>query len=110
MDVVAPTDVPSDPVDLALRCDGQDRGMGLQQQEKKKQQGGQERDGVGQEDWKDGHLDLILNFDRRKIREALSDAADGETLDLMLLGNLKEEFDGTLLEGSVSVIIRQETP
>jgi hypothetical protein len=110
MDVAAPTDTPSDPIEFALQCGSQDEGMSVQQQEQDKQQGGQESDGVVQKDKRDGHLDLILNFDRRKLREAFSDAADGEVVDLMLLGNLQEQFGGTLLEGSVSVIIRQEAP
>jgi len=47
----------------------------------------------------DGFLDLTLKFKTQEIVAALGSVEDGDVVVLYLTGNLKEEFDGTLIKG-----------
>ncbi|UCE28643.1 MAG: hypothetical protein JSV85_05030 [Candidatus Bathyarchaeota archaeon] len=48
----------------------------------------------------DGYLDLSLKFDRQELKEILGlDAFEGDTIPLILTGNLMEEFGGTPIQG-----------
>jgi hypothetical protein len=57
----------------------------------------------------DGIMDLSLKFDTQEIVAALGDVNDGDEITLHLTGNLKEEFDGTPIEGEdvVRIIKKQ---
>jgi hypothetical protein len=57
------------------------------------------------EEGQDGLLDLTLMFDIQEIVEALGEVNDGDVLALQLVGNLKEEFDGTPIMGEDVIII-----
>lgn len=49
----------------------------------------------------DGYLDLTLKFSRQEVTDTLDLGGElGSTIPLLLTGNLKEEFDGTPIEGS----------
>jgi len=53
----------------------------------------------------DGHLDLMLHFDKGDIVETLGDVNNGDEIPLTLTGSL---YDGTELEGNDCVIIRKK--
>lgn len=57
------------------------------------------------EEYGDGIMDLIFNFDRQEIVAALGDIYDGDCLVLTLTGNLKEEFGGTPFVGEDVLLI-----
>lgn len=49
----------------------------------------------------DGHLDLTLKFESQMVKTTLGLAAEaGNTIPLLITGNLKEEAGGTAIEGS----------
>ncbi|MBL7208953.1 MAG: hypothetical protein ISS52_02520 [Dehalococcoidia bacterium] len=57
------------------------------------------------EEGPDGYLDLTLKFSTQDVVDALGDVSDGDCLVLTLIGNLKEEFDGTPIVGEDVVVI-----
>jgi hypothetical protein len=57
------------------------------------------------EDCGDGSMDLLLNFDRQELLDALGDVEDGECLVLTLEGNLKEYFGGIPIIGEDVLLI-----
>jgi hypothetical protein len=56
----------------------------------------------------DGYLDLTLKFKTQEVIQTLGlDAfSDGDTVILMLTGNLMEEFNGTPIHGQDCIVIR----
>ncbi|MFQ5932081.1 MAG: hypothetical protein ACE5MM_06720 [Nitrospiraceae bacterium] len=60
---------------------------------------------------RDGFRDLTLKFDAQEVVQAIANAleehvVDCEVLISTLIGNLREEFDGTPIEGEDVVVIR----
>jgi probable HAF family extracellular repeat protein len=56
----------------------------------------------------DGYTDLTMKFDKQEIVAAMGEVEDGQVLVLQLTGNLKEEFDGTPIEGEDVVVIKKK--
>jgi streptogramin lyase len=53
----------------------------------------------------DGFYDLGLKFDSQAVVAAIGEVSDGDVLPLLLTGNLRDEYNGTAIEGSDCVII-----
>ena len=56
----------------------------------------------------DGYVDLTLKFDTQEVKDTLSlETEVGNTILLLVTGNLKEEADGTPIEGSDCIWVLQ---
>ncbi len=59
----------------------------------------------------DGHLDLTLKFKKQEIiNDLVLEDEMGNTIPLILTGNLKEEFDGLIIKGQDCVWIHHKLP
>jgi hypothetical protein len=57
----------------------------------------------------DGYLDLVFHFDTQEVVTTLDlcDYEWGETITLIITGNLLEEYDGTAIQGQDHIVIRE---
>jgi hypothetical protein len=56
----------------------------------------------------DGYVDLTLKFNTQEVKDTLSlETEVGNTILLLVTGNLKEEADGTPIEGSDCIWVLQ---